>query len=71
MPRTIGRLKINDSSSLLLYTLTTLLILTSVVFADEKQFLFHLEDLKDPGSLAVKLQDTRCHIGIYSCATLC
>ena len=25
-------------------------------------FLFHLEDLKDPGSLAVKLQDTRAAV---------
>lgn len=62
MLKTIGRLKISDSRSLLLSTLTTLLILTSVAFADEKQFLFQLEDLKDPGSLAVKLQDTRAAV---------
>ncbi|RKU31875.1 hypothetical protein C6499_03915 [Candidatus Poribacteria bacterium] len=62
MLNTIGRLKISDFRSLLLFTLTTLLILTSVVFADEKQFQFHLEDLKDSGSLAVKLQDTRAAV---------
>ena len=42
-----------------LLLLTTLGVLTSVTFADEKALLFQLEDLKDPGSLAVKLQDTR------------
>ena len=63
MLKTIGRLK----ARVLLYTtttflITTLLILTTVTFvtfADENQFFFHLEDLKDPGSLAVKLRDTR------------
>ena len=60
MPKTILRLK----ARVLLNTIATLLIaillsLTSVTFADENQFLFHLKDLKDPGSLAVKLQDTR------------
>ena len=70
MPKTIGRLKLSDSRSLLLPTLTTLLILVSVAFADEKQFLFHLEDLKDPGSLAVKLQDTRAAISQYIAARL-
>ncbi|MCY3744310.1 MAG: TlpA disulfide reductase family protein [Candidatus Poribacteria bacterium] len=70
MLKTILQLKISDSRSLLLYTLTTLLILTSVAFADEKQYLFHLEDLKDPGSLAVKLQDTRAAISQYIAAQL-
>lgn len=70
MRKTIGRLKISDFRSLLLSTLTTLLILTSVAFADEKQFLFQLEDLKDPGSLAVKLQDTRAAISQYIAAQL-
>ena len=59
MPKTILRLKIRDSKSLLHYTIITLLILTSAALADENQFLLHLKDLKDPGSLAVKLQDTR------------
>ena len=70
MPKTILQLKVSDSRSLLLYTLTTLLILTSAAFADEKQFLFQLEDLKDPGSLAVKLQDTRAAISQYIAAQL-
>ena len=42
--------------------LTTLLSLTSITFADEDQLLFHLKEFKDPGSLAVKLQDTRAAI---------
>ena len=67
MPKTIGRLKIRDSRSFLPHTLITLLIavllsLTSVSLADGNQLLFHLKDLKDPGSLAVKLQDTRAAI---------
>ena len=60
MPKTILRLK----TRVLLNTIATLLIaillsLTSVTFADGNQLLFHLEDFKDPGSLAVKLQDIR------------
>ena len=60
MRKTISRLK----TRVLLNTIATLLIaillsLTAVTFADENQLLFHLKDLKDPGSLAVKLQDTR------------
>lgn len=62
MSKSILRLKISDSRSLLLYTITTLLLLTSAAFANENQFLFHLEDFKDPGSLAVKLQDKRAVI---------
>jgi len=65
MLKTIGRLKISDSRSLLLFIVTTLLILTSAALADENQFLLHLEDIKDPGSLAVKLQDTRAVISQY------
>ena len=41
---------------------TTLLSLTSVTFADGDQLLFHLKEFKDPGSLAVKLQDTRAAV---------
>ena len=70
MPKIVLRLKISNSRSLLLFTLTTLLILTSAALADENQFLFHLEDLKDPGSLAVKLQDTRAAISQYIAAQL-
>ncbi len=70
MPKTILRLKISNSRSLLLFTLTTLLILTSAAFGDENQSLFHLKDLKDPGSLAVKLQDTRAVISQHIAAQL-
>ena len=69
MPKTILQLKMLDSSRLLYTIITlpiiTLLILTSVTLADGNQFLFHLKDLKDPGSLAVKLQDTRAVISQY------
>lgn len=61
MPKKILRLK----APVLLYAtflITILLTLTSVTFADENQLLFHLKDLKDPGSLAVKLQDTRASV---------
>ncbi len=68
MRKIVLRLKISDSRSLLLFTVTTLLILTSAALADENQFLLHLEDLKDPGSLAVKLQDTRAVISQHIAA---
>ena len=63
MPDTLGRLKVR----VLLNTIATFLIaillsLTSVVPADGNQLLFHSKDLKDPGSLAVKLQDTRAAV---------
>ena len=63
MPDTLGRLKVH----VLLNTIATFLIaillsLTSVVPADGNQLLFHTKDLKDPGSLAVKLQDTRAAV---------
>jgi len=70
MPKIVLRLKISDSRSLLLFTLTTLLILTSAALADENQFLLHLKDIKDPGSLAVKLQDPRAAISQYIAAQL-
>ena len=63
MVKIIGRLKarvpLNTIATLLI---ATLLSLTSVAFADGNQFLFHLKDFKDPGSLAVKLQDTRAAV---------
>ena len=72
MPKTILQLKMLDSSRLLYTIITlpiiTLLILKSVTLADGNQFLFHLKDLKDPGSLAVKLQDTRAVISQYIAA---
>lgn len=60
MPKKILRLKARVRLHMTtIFLITILLILTSVTFADENQLLFHLKDLKDPGSLAVKLQDTR------------
>ena len=60
MPKTIGRLKARGLlNTIATFLIATLLSLTSVILADGNQFPFHLEDFKDPGSLAVKLQDTR------------
>ena len=63
----ILRLKTYTPRFLLSHTTITLLIatllsLTSVTFADRNQLLFRQEEFKDPGSLAVKLQDTRAAI---------
>ena len=70
MPKIIRRLRGINSRSVLLPAIITLLILTSVAFADEIQFLFDFEELKDPGSLVVKLQDTRAVISQYIAAQL-
>ena len=67
MLNTILRSKTYTPRFLLSHTTITLLIatllsLTSVTFADRNQLLFRQEEFKDPGSLAVKLQDTRAAI---------
>lgn len=63
MLKTIGRLRARGLlNTIATFLIATLLSLTSVTFADGNQFLFHLEDLKDPGSLAVKLQDIRAAV---------
>ena len=63
MPKTIGRLKARVLlNTIATFLIATLLSLTSVTFADGNQLLFHLEYLKDPSSLAVKLQDTRAAV---------
>ncbi len=67
MLKVILQLKIRDPRPFLLpiiitLLITTLLISTSVTSANENQFLFHPEDIKDPGSLAVKLQDPRAAV---------
>ena len=53
--------------------LATLLMTTSLqldTFADTNQFLFSVDALKDPGSLAVKFQDTRAAVSISVAAQL-
>ena len=50
--------------------LTALLIWTPATFAEEHPFLFSLDALKDPGSLAVKLQDTRAPFSKFLAAQL-
>ena len=67
MLNTISKWKTYTAKRLLSYTTTILLIaillsLTPVTFANRNQLLFRQEELKDPGSLAVKLQDTRAAI---------
>lgn len=63
MRKTIGRLKARVLlPTIISLLIATLLILTAATFADGNQLLFSLKDLKDPGSLAVKLQDTRATI---------
>ena len=63
MPNTIGRLKARVWLYMTTtFLITTLSILTSATFAGGNQLLFHLKDFKDPGSLAVKLQDTRAAV---------
>ena len=51
--------KVLRSAIIMVLLLAALLNLTLVAFAQENRFLLHLEDFKDPGSLAVKLQDNR------------
>ncbi|RKU20440.1 hypothetical protein C6500_09095 [Candidatus Poribacteria bacterium] len=63
MPNTIGRLKARVWLYMTTtFLITTLSISTTLTFADGNRLLFHLKDLKDPGSLAVKLQDTRAGV---------
>ena len=63
MPKTISRLKVRALFYTIIFLLlTTLPILTSDTFVDGNQLLFHLKDFKDPGSLAVKLQDARAAV---------
>ena len=57
--------KVLLSAIILMLLLAALLNLTSVAFAQENQLLFHLEDFKDPGSLAVKLQDSRASLAKF------
>ena len=65
-------LQFKDSSAkLLVYSRTVMLLVATLLititwqldtFADANQFLFDIDAIKDPGSLAVKLQDTRAAV---------
>ncbi len=78
MLRIILRLKTRNPRSLLSYRITPLLLATLLITigvqlaprADTSQFLIREDDLKDPGSLAVKLQDTRAVISQHITAQL-
>lgn len=60
-----------SSAKLLVYSRTVMLLVATLLmtitwqldtFADANQFLFDIDAIKDPGSLAVKLQDTRAAV---------
>lgn len=78
MLKIILRLKTFDRQSLLsgriiTFLLATLLItigIQGILRADTGQLLFQAKDIKDVGSLAVKLQDTRAVISQYIAAQL-
>ena len=59
MLKMIGRLK---QMTLLITTLLTVIGLLLPLHADANQFLFTIDAIKDPGSLAVKLEDTRAPV---------
>ena len=59
MLKTIERSK---SITLLFVTLLTAMCLQLPLHADTNQFLFDMDAIKDPGSLAVKLEDTRAPV---------
>lgn len=65
--------KVLVGSSTLMLLLATLLITINLplnTFADTNRFLFGEDALKDPGSLAVKLQDTRAPVSTSIAAQL-
>ena len=66
MPKIVLQLNAGDRkfNIIRLLCLTVLITLSTQLAAhsDTSQFLFQRDDLKDPGSLAVKLQDTRAAI---------
>ena len=74
MRKTILRLKIFHLSSRTLTVLFATLLITIgtqlASYAETNQLLLSEEDLKDPGSLGVKLQDTRAVISQYIAAQL-
>ena len=59
MLKMIGRLK---QMTLMITTLLTVIGLLLPLHADANQLLFSIDAIKDPGSLAVKLEDTRAPV---------
>ena len=67
MLKTIERSK---SITLLFVTLLTAMCLQLPLHADTNQFLFTMDAIKDPGSLAVKLEDTRAPVSQFIASQL-
>ncbi|MDD9973546.1 MAG: hypothetical protein OXU27_06040, partial [Candidatus Poribacteria bacterium] len=59
MLKMIGQLKL---ITLLIIIVLMAMGLQSPLYADTNQFLFDMDAIKDPGSLAVKLEDTRAPV---------
>ena len=66
----ILRCKIRNSLTLLIATLATVIGLQLPLQAGTDQFLFDMDAVKDPGSLVVKLQDTRAPVSEFIASQL-
>jgi hypothetical protein len=70
MKSIILRGKIRNSLTLLIATLVTVIGLQLPLQAGTDQFLFDMDSIKDPGSLVVKLQDTRAPVSKFIASQL-
>ncbi len=70
MKSIILRGKIRNSLTLLIATLVTVIGLQLPLQAGTDQFLFDMDAVKDPGSLVVKLQDTRAPVSKFIASQL-
>ena len=70
MKSIILRCKIRNSLTLLIATLATVIGLQLPLQAGTDQFLFDMDAVKDPGSLVVKLQDTRAPVSEFIASQL-
>lgn len=70
MKSIILRCKIRNSLTLLIATLATVIGLQLPLLAGTDQFLFDIDAVKDPGSLVVKLQDTRAPVSEFIASQL-
>ena len=70
MKSIILRRKIRNSLTLLITTLVTIIGSQLPLQAGTDQFLFDMDAMKDPGSLVVKLQDTRAPVSKFIASQL-
>ncbi len=70
MKSIILRRKIRNSLTLLITTLVTIIGSQLSLHAGTDQFLFDMDAMKDPGSLIVKLQDTRAPVSKFIASQL-